>query len=133
MITPNYLEKLLDGVEVEWNSLGDVCDVYTGGEAPQNCIKGLIPNDIYKYPIYANGEKLHSISNEWELESAKYDLALCLCEEYLKKPDKEIKDKILKLYKEDMTYYRTRFPKNLDFNLILKNRKEIFDPTILID
>lgn len=89
------------------------------------------------YPIYANGEKFlyegHSVSNQWELESAKYELALCLCEEYLKKPDKEIKDKILKLYKEDMTYYRTRFPKNLDFNLILKNRKEIFDPTILID
>lgn len=89
------------------------------------------------YPIYANGERFlyegHSISNEWELESAKHELALCLCEEYLKKPDKEIKDKILKLYKEEMTYYQTEYPENLDFNLILKNRKEIFDPTILVD
>ena len=85
------------------------------------------------YPIYANGEKLHSISNEWELESAKYDLALCLCEEYLKKPDKETKDKILEIYHEEMTYYQNGYPENLDFNLILKNRKEIFDPTILVD
>ena len=89
------------------------------------------------YPIYANGEKFlyegHSISNKWELESAKNELALCLCEEYLIKPDKEIKDKILEIYHDEMKYYQTAYPKNLDFNLILKNRKEIFDPRILVD
>lgn len=89
------------------------------------------------YPIYANGEKFlydgHSISNEWELESAKYELALCLCEEYLKKPNTEIKDRILEIYRSEMKYYQTGYPKNLDFNLILKNRKQIFDPTILVD
>lgn len=89
------------------------------------------------YPIYANGEKFlyegHSVSNEWELESATYELALCLCEEYLKKPDAEIKDKILEIYHAEMKYYQIGYPKNLDFDLILKNRKEIFDPTILVD
>ncbi|WP_273004541.1 restriction endonuclease subunit S [uncultured Marinobacter sp.] len=27
---PNYLEKLLDGVEVEWKALGEVCKVFNG-------------------------------------------------------------------------------------------------------
>lgn len=89
------------------------------------------------YPIYANGEKLlyegHCVSNEWELESAKYELALCLCEKYLRKPDTEIKDKILEIYHAEMKYYQSAYPRNLDFNLIVKYRKEIFDPTILVD
>jgi hypothetical protein len=89
------------------------------------------------YPIYADGEKFlyegHSVSNEWELESAKYQLALCLCEDYLRKPDVEIKAKILNIYKEEMTYYQNGYPENLDFNLIFKNRKDIFYSMILVD
>ncbi|WP_379969674.1 hypothetical protein [Epilithonimonas sp. UC225_85] len=89
------------------------------------------------YPIYAKGEKTlyegHSVSNEWELESAKYQLALCLCEEYLQKPSPEVKDKILKIYHEEMKYYSIGSQKNLDFDSVLKNRKEIFDATILVD
>ena len=30
MITPNYLEKLLDGVEVEWKPLGEVIELEKG-------------------------------------------------------------------------------------------------------
>ena len=30
MQMPNYLEKLLDGVEVEWKALGEVCKVFNG-------------------------------------------------------------------------------------------------------
>ncbi len=51
-----------------------------------------------KYQSYGSGEKKlyegHFVSNEWELESAKRQLALCLCEKYLEKPDTEIKAKI---------------------------------------
>lgn len=89
------------------------------------------------YPIYAKGEKIlypgHSITNEWELESAKNDLALCLCEKYLLKQDFETKQKILEFYREDKTYYQHGFSKDLDLYSILKNRKEIFYSKILID
>lgn len=89
------------------------------------------------YSVYAKGEKVlyagHSISNEWELESAKNELALCLCEKYLLKPDFETKQKILELYQEDKKYYHINFSKKLDFNNILKNRNEIFYNKIFID
>ena len=28
----SYLDKLLEGVEVEWMALGEVCNIFTGGE-----------------------------------------------------------------------------------------------------
>ena len=39
-----------------------------------------------EYPFYGSGEKFlyegHSVTNQWELESARRQLALCLCEKY---------------------------------------------------
>ena len=88
-----------------------------------------------EYMSYGSGQKEvdknNSISNQWEFESAKRQLALCLCEKYLKKPDAEIKAKILEIYNTDEEYYENS--KNLEFDTILKKRKEIFDPTILLD
>ena len=47
------------------------------------------------YMCYATGKKEiyagHSISNQWELESAKRQLALCLCEKYLKNQIQKLK------------------------------------------
>lgn len=40
---------------VEWKTLGEVCDVYTGGEPPIDCIKTKAPEGDYIYPIYSNG------------------------------------------------------------------------------
>ena len=40
---------------VEYRSLGDVCEVFTGGEAPEDSIKEKTPRDEYIYPIYSNG------------------------------------------------------------------------------
>ena len=88
-----------------------------------------------EYMSYGSGQKevdeYNSISNQWEFESAKRQLALCLCEKYLEKPDVEIKAKILEIYNTEEEYYEN--PKNLEFDTILKKRKEIFDPTILLD
>lgn len=76
----------------------------------------------------------YAISNEWRLESAMQDLALCLCESYLKNRDEEIKEKILELYNEDFEYYpRVHSFKKINFDSILTHRKEIFNPEILID
>lgn len=88
-----------------------------------------------EYMSYGSGEKKvyenHSITNQWEFESAKRQLALCLCEMYLKKPDAKIKTKILEIYNTEEEYYEN--PKNLEFDTILKKRKDIFDPKILLD
>ena len=87
------------------------------------------------YSFYLTGETVlyegHTITNKWELESAKRKLAICLCEEYLQKPNERIKSKILEIYKADEEYYSS--PKNFEFSQILEKRLEIFDPLILID
>lgn len=49
-------EKLsAEGGQVEWSTIGDLCDVYTGGEAPADSYKGKIPDEAHPYPIYSNG------------------------------------------------------------------------------
>ena len=40
---------------VGYVQLGEVCEVLTGGEAPDNAIKGKEPIGDCKYPIYSNG------------------------------------------------------------------------------
>jgi len=52
---------------VEWNSVGEVCDVVTGGEAPENCIKSSVPNDKYKFPIFANGSEVYGFTDKFKI------------------------------------------------------------------
>lgn len=89
------------------------------------------------YPQFSKGEKIlyegHSISNEWYLESAKRELATCLCEKYLQKSDEETKAKILEIFKSKEEYFSKDYSNNLFFDSILKHRKEIFDNKILIE
>lgn len=40
---------------VRWVKLGEVCEVLTGGEAPEGSIKGKEPQGDCIYPIYSNG------------------------------------------------------------------------------
>ncbi len=54
MITPNYLEKLLDGVEVEWKSLGELFDISAGGDVPKDALSD-IKTDEFNIPILSNG------------------------------------------------------------------------------
>lgn len=63
----NYLEKLLDGVEVEWSNLGNLCDIFTGGEAPQKHIKGDTPTSDYQYPIYGNGAEIYGYADSYRI------------------------------------------------------------------
>lgn len=74
------------------------------------------------------------VGNQWRLESAKQELALCLCEKYLQNPNKETNDKILEIYNDNFKFYRRQISiKPIDFDSVLKNRKEIFDDRILVD
>lgn len=89
------------------------------------------------YPQFSKGEKVlyegHSITNKWYLESAKRELANCLCDKYLQKPNEEMKTKILEIYHAKEEYFSKDYPSNLPFDSILKNRKEVFEHKILID
>jgi type I restriction enzyme S subunit len=40
---------------VEYVKVGDVCEILTGGEAPNESVKGKEPLGEYIYPIYSNG------------------------------------------------------------------------------
>ena len=52
MITLNYLEKLLDGVEVEWKSLGEVSEIGTGSSNRQD------EDERGKYPFYVRSKNV---------------------------------------------------------------------------
>ncbi|MBA3226018.1 restriction endonuclease subunit S [Salmonella bongori] len=62
-----YLEKLLDGAEIEWSNLGRLCDIFTGGEAPQNHIKGDTPTSDCRYPIYGNGAEIYGYADNYRI------------------------------------------------------------------
>ncbi len=64
----SFLDKLLDGVDVEWKALGEICVVFTGGEAPKNSIKGSIPTNDYKYPIYGNGSEIYGYTDTYRID-----------------------------------------------------------------
>ena len=90
------------------------------------------------YEIYNSGEKKlytgHYMTNEMQLEAAQRKLAACLCEEYLKTRDEDVKHKIIELYNRRESYFppSTSITTN-DFDSIMKHRKQLFDATILID
>jgi hypothetical protein len=90
------------------------------------------------YKQYRSGEKElytgHYITDEMELEAAQRKLAACLCEVYILTKDTVIRDKIIELYNENDNYFPPSdsiTTSNIDS--IIKHRKELFDPTILID
>jgi type I restriction enzyme S subunit len=53
MSEQSYMEKLLDGVEVEWKALGEVCAIKTG----PNINKNVIANRPGFYPVINSGRE----------------------------------------------------------------------------
>ena len=108
------------------------CDKkYTGEVSFKSCkIKYDVFDENKEKQIYNQ----NIVGNQWRFESAKQELALCLCEKYLQNHDQEIKGKILEIYNDNFEYYQREIHfKPIDFDSILKNRKEIFDYRILVD
>lgn len=68
------LEELIaalcpDGVEHK--TIRELCDVYTGGEVPEDYLKGVNPNGEYQYPIYSNGineKSLYGFSKKYRIK-----------------------------------------------------------------
>ena len=69
-----YRNKLLTfnenttGGGVEWKILSEVCNIYTGGEVPEDSIKGDIPDDTHIYPIYGNGKEIYGYSSSYRID-----------------------------------------------------------------
>ncbi|KAA0128237.1 hypothetical protein FY557_09475 [Chryseobacterium sp. SN22] len=103
---------------------------YTGEIVFKNC--------KVDYPLHNEEKEIETyygaVTNQWEYESALRELALCLCDRYDKKPDEEIKNKIIEIAQYKFEFYpRDASFKKVNFDSILMKRKEIFDPTIIID
>lgn len=104
---------------------------YTGEVSFKSC---MIEYDVLDEKKELKINDQYMTGNQWRFESAKQELALCLCEKYLQNRDEEIKEKILEIYHDDFEYYHRKINFSpIDFDSILKNRKEIFDYRILID
>lgn len=54
--------------EVTLETLGSECDIFTGGEAPNKCIKGTLPNDTFTYPIYGNGIEIYGYTDSYKID-----------------------------------------------------------------
>ena len=46
---------------VKFRRIGDICDIFTGGEAPDDCIKGGEPDDKRSFPVFSNGLKENAL------------------------------------------------------------------------
>lgn len=121
---PIYLFSLL-------TILFSCTEKYTGEVSFRSCkIKYDVLDEKEEFKV--DGQ--HMVGNQWRLESAKQELALCLCEKYLQDPNKETKDKILEIYNDDFKFYQRQISiKPIDFDSVLKNRKKVFDYLILVD
>ncbi len=54
MIKPNFIEQLLDGVEVEWKTVGEVFDILAGGDVPKHALSDKKTKE-FNIPILSNG------------------------------------------------------------------------------
>lgn len=89
------------------------------------------------YTLYPNGQKElhvgHYITDEMELEAAKRNLALCLCDRYIEAKDPLVKGKIIEIQKEKEIYFAKPLGTELSIDTILVHKDKIFDTKILID
>lgn len=64
-----YRNKLLNfDVDAPIKTIGDVCDVVTGGEAPEDCIKGEISDESHPYPVWGNGKEVYGYSGKYKID-----------------------------------------------------------------
>lgn len=52
---------------VEFKRLGEVCEIYTGGEPPKDTIKGNAKDVEHPYPVWANGKDVYGYSSTYKI------------------------------------------------------------------
>lgn len=53
---------------VEFKRLGEVCEIYTGGEPPKDTIKGNAKDVEHPYPVWANGKDVYGYSSTYKID-----------------------------------------------------------------
>ncbi len=49
--------------------IDETCEVLTGGDAPNNCIKGQkLPSETHPFPVYSNGDNLYGYSPDFRID-----------------------------------------------------------------
>ena len=49
-------------------TIGEACDVLTGGEPPEDIIKGIESDDEHPYPVYGNGKEIYGYSSSYRVD-----------------------------------------------------------------
>lgn len=65
------LQELIKGLcpdGVEFRKLGEVCEIYTGGEPPKDTIKGDNKDEKHVYPVWANGKEVYGYSSTYKID-----------------------------------------------------------------
>ena len=60
-----FIERLLDGAEVEWKKLGDVCEIKTG----QTVSKNIIAENEGEFPVINSGREPLGFINTWNTDN----------------------------------------------------------------
>ena len=63
---------------VEWKKLGEICDVFAGGDLPNHYIKTNKPTAEYQYPIYSNGigeKSLYGYSDSYRVNETSITIS----------------------------------------------------------
>ena len=63
---------------VEWKKLGEICDVFAGGNLPDHYIKTNKPTAEYQYPIYSNGigeKSLYGYSDSYRVNETSITIS----------------------------------------------------------
>lgn len=64
-----YRHKLLTALpESSFVTLGNVCDVFTGGEVPVDCIKGDKPDEEHPYAVWGNGKDMYGYASTYKID-----------------------------------------------------------------
>ena len=71
MSDPGFLDKLLDGVSVEWVPLGDLTTIKTG----QSVNKNKIASNPGEFPVINSGKEPLGFINEWNTENDPIGIA----------------------------------------------------------
>lgn len=53
---------------VEFRNLGDICEIYTGGEPPKDTIKGDNKDEKHVYPVWANGKEVYGYASTYKID-----------------------------------------------------------------
>ena len=64
-----YRKQLLTfGDDTPIMQVGSLCDVYTGGEAPEDCIKGNVKDIEHPYPVWGNGKDIYGYASSYRID-----------------------------------------------------------------